>query len=929
MKRTVFLTLLLILGTLGSVFTLRSPPFLYRAYGAQPEGGSLLQVTPAPDAPPTFQITLEELGYGEQILESPVGQEEYGFRLPENWAVEGGSHLDLEFSYSFTELEQEEGTELRSFGELSVLVDGSLLDVYALDATSLEHVRLRVDLPPDLFNERPGDRHEVNVVLNAWFLCDTAHIGKLMVHPESTLFLNYTLTPPLLDLADYPRPFSQWSFVPDQVRFILPAQPSEAEIHTAAIVAAGLGDLAGSNMVISATTDVDWLRMVEAGQAGPEHLFVIGQPGRNQLITWLSEDSDVGLPISVHPRELALSTQGPTAVVPGEVFTYAISVTNTTSARVEDFSLTDHLPRQTDLVDCLPRCIESAGIDGDEASWSLPSLSPGESASFSVELQLAETTHLSSPPPLLENLVVLADGAQEPVNVSSLSTTVGDEPVEERMGSPVQSGDFFTQGGRPVPEGDGILQEIISPWDPQQVILLLSGLSDEAVHKAGLALGLETGLLRMEGPAALVREVRPAPPVADTRATDLTLADLGYGDRIAYGLYPHVARIDYYFDVPRGWHYTNEAYLHLLFGYSEAIEAQSSTLTVLLNGSPLATVPLNHDNAVGGSLQVDLPGTNIRPGTRNGISIQPVMQIGNNVQCESLPGDQAWLRVSQDSWLHLGQRVESVNVLDLDDFPFPFDDRPDLSDVLFALPPDPGLVELEALVQMAATLGRAAGGEGVNPTVSLGDTVDAAMLRDYHIVAIGRPTRNPLIQEINASLPQPFVPGTDGVENRTGEVLLRLPPDIPLGYVQELPSPWNQDRAFLAVTGTRDEAITWAAYALNRRAWQLDGNLVLTRMGEEEIEVRSYDTRRLTSSGQAVTLLTAVPDLTPMATLTPTPGTGDDSGEATSTEVSPDDAPAKIGGLPVWAMVFIGIAGVTIVAMLAVGMWRFRQRRQG
>jgi len=303
------------------------------------------------------------------------------------------------------------------------------------------------------------------------------------------------------------------------------------------------------------------------------------------------------------------------------------------------------------------------------------------------------------------------------------------------------------------------------------------------------------------------------------------------------------------------------------------------------------------------------------------------MQIGNNVQCESLPGDQAWLRVSQDSLLHLEQRVESVDVLDLEGFPFPFADRPDLSDVLFALPPDPGPVELEALVQMAATLGRAANGEGVNPTVSLGDVVDAATLQDYHIVAIGRPTRNPLIQEINASLPQPFVPGTDGVENRTGEVLLRLPPDIPLGYVQELPSPWNQDRALLAVTGTRDEGITWAAYVVSRQAWRLDGNLALVREGEEEIEVRSYDTRRLTSSGQAATLLTAVPGLTPVGTPTVTPTLdtgGNNSGKITPTPtaVHPDEA-----SLPLWVMVFIGVTGVTIIAMLSIGIWRFRQRQ--
>lgn len=901
-------------------------------HGLEPERDTLFQVTPVPDVPLPFQMTFEELGYGEQTLKSPVGQKEYTFRLPENWVVERGGTLDLEFSYFFTELVQKEGVDLHNFGEFSISMDGSLLGTYALNAMALERVHWRIDLPPDLLNDQPGSRHVISIALDAWFLCDTAHSGKLVLHPESTLSLNYTLVPLVLDLADYPRPFSQSSFEPDQVRFVLPAEPSEAEMHTAAVVAAGLGDMAGAGMVISATTDLDWLRMVEDGQAGADHLFVIGQPDRNQLFTWLSDSEKVSLPIPVQRRELALSSRGPGAVMPGEVFTYTISVTNTTFTRARDLTLTDYLPRQTDLVSCRPGgCRVRVGDGRKQVYWSLSTLTSEENVTFSLKLQLADTAGLSLTVPMLENLVVLSDRAQAPINVSSLSTPVGDGSAEEFV-SYVQSDYFFVQDGQPVFEDDGILLEIPSPWDPQKVILLITGASDQAVHKAGQSLSLDTGLWNMQGPAALVREVRPSPPVTRTWMTDFTLAGLGYGDRTTYGFHPRNLWLDYWFDVPRGWHYTNEAYLTLFFGHSEAIDASSSTLTVLLNGSPLATVPLNQDNAAGGSLQVDLPSTGINPGASNRLSIRPVMQIAGGAQCQSVAGDEAWLRVSQDSWLHLDQHIEErVSVLDLDDFPSPFSDRPDLSDVLFVLPSDPGPVELEALLQVAAIFGRTAGGAEINPRVSLGNP-DAAMLRDYDIVAIGRPTRNLLIQEVNAALPQPFVPGTDEVENQWGEVLLRLPPDIPLGYIQEIPSPWNEERALLAVTGTGDQGITWSAYAISRRAWHLDGDLVLVRAGEKEIEIRSFDTRRLTSSGRAATLLTAVPNLTPVGTPTVT-STLDIEGDGGSImpTLAPDassDASAGRGGLPAWVKLFIGAAGIFAVAVIVVGVWQLRRRRE-
>ena len=895
---------------------------------AKPE----FQADTDPNVPTAFQITFDELGYDEVVLESPLAQTEYAFRLPQNWVVEQGSILDIEFSFFFGELVQKEGLELQQFGDISISMDGLLLGTYALDARSLERVRWRIALPPDLFNEDPGDRHEINLALDAWFLCDTPHTGKLIVHPTSTLSLNYSLISPTLDLADYPRPFSQWAFEKDRVWFVLPDQPSEAEVRTATVVAAGLGDLAGSSMIISATTDVAWLRSVAAGQAGDDHLFVIGQPGRNQLLTWLNEadarpNEDVSLPVPMRRRELALSSRGPGAVMPGQIFTYTIDVTNTTSARAQNLNLIYYLPLQVDLVSCDPEdCRVEDGEKGKQVSWSLPALAPEENATLSLELQLADAPGLSATITTLENLVVLADREDEPINISSLSTAIGDEPAGRHVSSS-QNDYFFVRDGRPVFEGDGILQELISPWDPQRVMLLITGLDDQAVHKAGQSLSLKTGL-GVEGMAALVRKIQPSPPVTETLNTDFTFADLGYGERTLYGFHPRSLRLDYYFDVPRGWRYTNEAYLILQFGHSEAIDPQSSTLSVLLNGSPLATVPLDEDNAIDGSLRVDLPSANIKPGDSNRLSIQPVMQIGEEAMCQSAPADDAWVKIYQNSSMHLEQRVEQDHVLDLDDFPFPFDDRPDLSDVLFTLPSIPESIELEALFRIVSIFGGAAEGAAVNPKVVLGDVSDVATLRNYDIVAIGRPTRSPLIQEINDILPQPFVPGTDEVVNQWGEVLLRLPPDIPLGYIQEIPSPWNEDRPLLAVTGTGQEGVASAVYALTRYEWRLDGDLVLVRKGEEEIDIHAFDTRRLTSSGQAATLLTAVPELTLESTPTVTP-TLESGGGITPTLTPtpfPEMSPSQ-DELPIWVVAFVGVAGLFVVVLVAIGAWQFWQRR--
>ncbi len=921
-------------------------PILCKAQAETPLNltGTLLPVTSTTTL--LYWPTFETLGYNEVVLESPIAQEEYIFRLPKSWRVIDDSYLELKFSYFFTRLEQPEGAELSGFGQLSVSMDGTLLAVYVLDAAALERQSLRVDFPPELLNKQPGQRHEIIVALDAWFLCDAAHKGELIVHPDSTLFLSYILTPPVLDLADYPSPFSQNAFDLDYVRFILPAQPSEAELRTATTVAAGLGDLAGSNMVISATTDADWLRLVEAGQTTADHLFVIGQPDRNHFIPWLGENEAISLPVSIHHRTWGLSTLGPKAVIPGDTFTYVLNVTNTMVARTRALTLTNYLPYLTDLVSCDPECIESPIAEGINAavpmgsddqhtvSWPLPLLALGEHTTFSITLRLRDIQSLSSTFPLLENMAVLVDETPMPVNMSSLSTRAGNESIKELVASSVQSDYFFTRDGYPVAESDGILQEILSPWDSQQAILMITGLSDEAVHKAAHALGLDAGLPDMEGPAALIREVQPSPPVTETWSADFTLDDLGYGDRIGYGIYPRSPSLDYWFDVPRGWYYTNESYLSLHFAYSGAIDVQNSSLTVLLNNDPLSTIPFSQISTTEQSLRFAIPGTMFSPGASNKLSIQSNLHIASSNECQNFDFTQAWVKVFEDSQLHLGVRAEErVDVLALSYFPSPFDERPDLSNLLFVLPSDPGATEVESLLLMAARLGRSTKFEEANASVSLGTPPDI-LLQNHHIIAIGRPTRNPWFQDFNTLLPQPFIPSTDKVENRIGEVILRLPPDLLLGYVQELPSPWNEALSLLVVTGTRDEAVTWAAYMLNRQSSRFRGNLALVREGAAGMEVHSLDTRRLTSSGQETALLTAVPELTP-ATATPTATLALD-GEVNNSSITPTLTVTPAGerlsnttvgeGLPVWVTIFIGVTGVTVIVIFALVLWRLRRR---
>jgi len=879
-----------------------------------PQSVGAFQVTVTPtvsigEPSSTFQITLAELGYGEKTLNSPYGTTEYTFHLPEGWELRAGSSFELDFSFTYNHTGIPETQALPSlFGDITIVVDGETQRVFSIEEAALERSHLRVDLPTSLINDSTTDVHSIEVTLDTSPICNIPHRARLIIHPTSFLSLLYNQLPVTADLALYPRPFSQQAFEPDQVRFVLPNRPTEAELTGAVAVAAKLGQLT-QGIATSGTTDLELMNRLEAGEALHEHLIVIGRPETNDMILRLNQ-LDV-LPVPLRERQLSLVSEGPVAVAPGSTLTYTLMLTNTTPTTLPSLFLVDTPPAYAQVVTCSPLC--SVSTEG-EVSWSMPSLRAGDALSYTLQLRLSEVITDS----VVENMVILLDAAYNPLNINTLTTTVSSTSLPEsglRSFVSSESGYFFLQAGRAVPENDGVVQELVSPWDQTRAILVITGLSDEAVYQASQAMSFENRFPGMKGPVALVREVRPLPsPPPGLQATDLTFANLGYGDKVLKG---YSQEIDYFFDIPYNWRLTKESYLDLHFSHSQPLNYSNSFLSVVFNDEPIATIALSDETSLGTELKVELPPSQARPGESNGIFIQAEMRPSD--ECAYV---NTWLVISSESLLHLDHKEQNINSLDLGFYPYPFDQRSDLADVVFVLPPEPRTEEWEEALQLVTALGSAADGPNFSPAVALGDTWPEAELTDYHLVVIGRPSRSPVLQRVNAQLPQPFLPNSDVIEQKLDEVIQRLPPDVSLGYVQLIPSPWNEERALLAVTGTRDEGIAWAARSLVSRPWDLEGNLALIR----DQDIRTLDTRQLTRSGLAAAVSTAVPELTPLAitpsvpTLPPTP----------TMPVVPD-VPAtgsSASNRPGWLLPLVVSTAVAVLAIFALAAWRARKQQR-
>ena len=400
-----------------------------------------------------------------------------------------------------------------------------------------------------------------------------------------------------------------------------------------------------------------------------------------------------------------------------------------------------------------------------------------------------------------------------------------------------------------VSEDQGVIAEIVSPWNPLRLILVVSGLSDEGMSKACLALNRQSPFLGMRGEVSIVQGVSD-PPLAQSkpRDVDITLASLGYEDEVVCGTAPDT--LSYRFYMPWGWKMIENPRLVLSFGHSEVVDPENSSLDVELNGVPVGSVLLDGRNVNEGLLEIDLPAWQIEP-RRNTLNVSVEMNLAGEDKCVFFNDCHIWTVVRSSSYIHLPfapLEVEASLAL----FPYPFSERPNLEDLLLVLPEEPATQDQDAMVRLAAMLGAAARGDYLTvQAVTAGDATESA-LEENNLIIFGRPTANSLIRGLNESLPQPFEDGTDLLRPQIGSVVFAPDPERDVGLIQEMVSPWNSNRTALVLTGTTDEGVSLACAALISRSDRLAGNVAVTEALTGTIY--TYETRELAPAQEPQTV---------------------------------------------------------------------------
>ena len=366
------------------------------------------------------------------------------------------------------------------------------------------------------------------------------------------------------------------------------------------------------------------------------------------------------------------------------------------------------------------------------------------------------------------------------------------------------------QSGKPLPANAGVLWEAQIPNDPTALILVVTGMNDQAVLKAAQALASGPTYSRLEGQLGVVLQVSAPNGSERIASQSFTLSQLGYADFTGKGT--REQSIDYIIPSPLGVQYNTPAKFDLHFSHSELLNTKGSSLNILLNDVPVSSILLSAENTKDGRVTVDIPGRLFHLGD-NKLTLAATIQLDPNYihtgDCLYDYINEAWVVAYADSQISIPFEA-GIQQISLLAYPKAFLGKADLTDLVFVAPENATIADAQVIASIANRLGRYTSNDTLVPKVVTQMDINIEQKSPY-VFLIGLPARSKAFEKINELLPLPFKTGTNEPED-VNDVAQILPPQGSIGFIEATVD--NNGMPMLIVTGNDEVGLRWAGNAL-------------------------------------------------------------------------------------------------------------------
>jgi len=399
----------------------------------------------------------------------------------------------------------------------------------------------------------------------------------------------------------------------------------------------------------------------------------------------------------------------------------------------------------------------------------------------------------------------------------------------------VQGNQFF-RDQQALDPAFGVLALATSPFNGNLRALLATGATDEAVKRSVDALTSAEPAALLAGPTGVLTEPI-IPPANRSFQSIFTFRDAGAPEQTLVGGGTQVTTLVFSSPAPAPG---ANGKLDLIVSHPDIIDRRRSNIVVELNGQAIQTIKVNKEQTRRVSYQVNLFSDVLRVGP-NTLTLRTTLYDPEPLvleACESTASERFFVTIHDDSAISLPQAAGTTSGADLASLPFPFAGLLGLRETTFVVNErDNNALRAGMLATIA--LGRRFGAQN-EFNVMPASTATSQAIGDRHVVAIAVPRETQIGQQIERVLPLILRPdGTRALVEEKG-TLAEILDSSRVGALQLAQVPWATSRRLLAVTGTDDISLGWAADALPRGG--LTGNVALFQSAKQ---VNTFSLQRL------------------------------------------------------------------------------------
>jgi len=295
----------------------------------------------------------------------------------------------------------------------------------------------------------------------------------------------------------------------------------------------------------------------------------------------------------------------------------------------------------------------------------------------------------------------------------------------------------------------------------------------------------------------------------DAAANDgnYTIADItGIGDITLNGSSPSYT---FYLPVKQSWQITG-INLQLLVSYSKVLR-ENSTLTIKVNNVPLDSILLEKVSSSNYSWNISIPADMIT-GDSVAVSLSGFLRV-SDIECDDIENAANWVLVSKDSTIKYLYQIANQDFT-LEQIPYPFIDKNSLKadKVVLVSPKDASGEEMVPVLQLAGYLGSQSTWRGLDLSTLQPADVSDDLKANANLIYVGTIERLTLA---NSGVTWPLKFGSGKILQTNGK-----PVADDSGVIMIAGSPWNPEKAVMAITGVTASAVTKAAQAVSNGQFQ-------------------------------------------------------------------------------------------------------------